>query len=217
MARIVRPLSDTEVKNARPKAKEYNLADGRGLYLRVKPNGTKSWLFNYSRPYTRQRSNLSFGIYPALSLAKARAMRQEALELLAQHIDPQRHRLEQHSLRAEAARNTLEVVAMKWLDIKRSKVTETHANDTLRSLQLHIFPKLGALPISELRPREVIDVIKPVASKGSLETVKRLCQRLNEIMIYAANSGVIDINPLSGIGSAFQAPARPSGVGAGPQ
>ena len=83
MGRTTKPLSDTEIKQAKPKAKEYNLADGNGLYLRVKPNGTKLWLFNYSRPYTRKRANLSFGQYPALTLANARQKRQGTLELLA--------------------------------------------------------------------------------------------------------------------------------------
>jgi hypothetical protein len=99
MARTTKPLTDTEVKQAKPLAKEYNLADGNGLYLRVKPNGTKFWLFNYSRPYTRKRANLSFGEYPALSLVKARQKRQESLELLAQDIDPLSHRKDQQRLK----------------------------------------------------------------------------------------------------------------------
>jgi integrase len=208
MPRIPKPLSDTEVKKTKPRAKEFNLADGSGLYLRVRPNGTKVWLFNYSRPFTRQRANLSFGQYPDLSLAQAREKRKEALGLLAQDIDPQTHQAEQLRLRAEAEANTLEVVAGQWLETKRGRITQAHADDTLRSLQLHVFPKLGALPLDRLKARDVIAVLKPVAAKGSLETVKRLCQRLNEIMVHAVNAGLLDSNPLSGIGKAFQSPAK---------
>jgi Integrase len=208
MARTTKPLTDTEVKKAKRSDKEFNLADGQGLYLRVKPSGTKLWIFQYSRPFTKKRSNLSFGQYPSLSLSEARQMRQEALNLLARDIDPQTHRHEQRSRRAEAENNTLKLVAGRWLEVKRSKVTPAHAADTLRSLELHIFPKLGALPLEQLKARDVIAVLKPVAAKGALETVKRLCQRLNEIMTYAVNSGLLDSNPLSGIGKAFQSPLK---------
>ena len=208
MGRTTKPLTDTEIKQAKPKAKEYNLADGKGLYLRVKPNGTKLWLFNYSRPYTRKRANLSFGQYPALSLAIARQKRQENLELLAQDIDPLAHRKDERRLNAEAMTNTLEVVARRWHQVKSSKITEQHAEDTLRSLVLHLFPKLGALPIHAIKAREVIDVLEPIAAKGSLETVKRLCQRLNEIMVHGVNAGLIDANPLAGISKAFEAPDK---------
>lgn len=208
MARTTKPLTDTEVKAAKLKAKEYNLADGRGLYLRVKPNGTKLWLFQFSRPFTRKRSNLSFGQYPALSLAQARQKRQESLELLAQDIDPQTYRGDQARLQNEAAANTLQVIAGKWLQVKRSKITTQHAEDTQRSLQLHIFPKLGPVPIHALRAREVIEVMEPIAARGALETVKRLCQRLNEIMTYSVNTGLLEVNPLAGIGKAFEAPNK---------
>ena len=88
MARTTRPLSDTEIKKARPKDKEYNLADGGGLQLRVRPNGAKLWLFNYSRPHTKKRANLSLGSYPDVTLADARKEAAQARELLAQNTDP---------------------------------------------------------------------------------------------------------------------------------
>ncbi|MGZ8163061.1 MAG: integrase arm-type DNA-binding domain-containing protein, partial [Methylobacter sp.] len=92
MARVTKPLTNTEVKQAKPKQKEFNLVDGDGLALRVKPNGSKLWVFNYFRPYTKIRTSLSFGSYPALSLAEARSKRNAARELLAKDIDPKEHR-----------------------------------------------------------------------------------------------------------------------------
>jgi hypothetical protein len=91
MARTTRPLTDTEVKKTKPKEREYNLADGNGLYLRVKPNGSKLWLFNYTRPHTKNRANMSLGQYPSLSLAKAREASRKNLELLSEKIDPGIH------------------------------------------------------------------------------------------------------------------------------
>ncbi len=81
MARVSKPLTNTEVKQAKPKDKEFNLVDGNGLALKVKPNGSKLWVFNYVRPYTGKITFLSFGSYPTISLAEARSKRNEAREL----------------------------------------------------------------------------------------------------------------------------------------
>jgi integrase len=208
MARVTKPLTNTEVKQAKSKDKEFNLVDGDGLALRVKPNGSKLWVFNYFRPYTKIRTSLSFGSYPTLSLAEARSKRNAARELLAKDIDPKEHRDETSRLNDIAHNNTLEHIAEKWLDVKKSTVSENHAIDTWRSLQLHVFPDLGKVPIHKITAIRTIEIIAPIAAKGSLETVKRLCPRLNEIMIYAVNTGIISSNPLTGISKAFQLPVK---------
>ena len=208
MARITKPLTNTEVQHAKPKDSVYTLSDGRGLQLRIKPNGSKLWLFDYYRPYTKKRTSLSFGAYPVLSLAEARKKRDAAKELLAKDVDPQEYRDETEQHHATAHKNTLQHIATQWLEIKKTKVTRSHAEDSWRSLELHIFPTLGKLPIHKITAVKAIETIKPTAAKGSLETVKRLCQRLNEIMIYAANSGMITANPLAGISHAFQSPQK---------
>ena len=208
MARTTKPLTNTEVKQAKPKEKVYTLSDGGGLQLRVKPNGSKLWLFDYFKPYTKKRTSLSFGSYPALSIADARNKREDARALLAKDIDPKDHRDETNRLIEEAHNNTLEHIAAQWLEVKKSKVSANHALDTWRSLEGHIFPNLGKVPIHKITAVKAIDTIKPIAAKGHLETVKRLCQRLNEIMVYAANTGLITANPLSGIGKAFQTPVK---------
>jgi integrase len=130
------------------------------------------------------------------------------LALLAQDIDPKEHRDENERLQQIAHSNTLEHIAAKWLEVKKTKVSDDHADDTWRSLDLHIFPFLGKVPIHKITAVNTIDVIEPIAAKGSLETVKRLCQRLNEIMTYAVNTGLVNANPLAGIAQAFQTPIK---------
>jgi integrase len=208
MARTTKPLTNTEVKQAKSKEKIYTLSDGGGLQLRIKPNGSKLWLFDYHRPYTKKRTSLSFGAYPALSLANARSKRDAAKELLAKDIDPKEYRDEESRLNETAHSNTLQHVAVQWLEIKKSKVSANHAEDSWRSLELHILPTLGKVPIHKITAVKAIETIKPIAAKGSLETVKRLCQRFNEVMIYATNTGLINANPLAGIGKAFQSPIK---------
>lgn len=208
MARITKPLTNTEVKQAKPKEKVYSLSNGEGLQLRVKPNGSKLWLFDYYRPFTKVRTCLSFGSYPEVSIAEARNKRKFARELLAKEIDPKEHRQENDLKKEREHANTLKHIAAQWLEVKKSSVSTDHADDTWRSLELHIFPSLGKLPIHIVSAVKTIDIIKPIAAKGSLETVKRLCQRLNEIMIFAVNSGILAANPLAGISKAFQAPNK---------
>ena len=208
MPKLVTPLTDTQIRNAKPKDKEYTLFDGSGLTLRITTSGTKLWLFNYYRPHTKKRANLSLGAYPNLTLIPARAKRTEFRELLIQDIDPKEYLEEQEIRSTEAHNNTLESIAANWLEVKKTQVSTSHANDTWRSLELHIFPSLGEMPIHKIKAKNTIAVIQPIAKKGSLETVKRVCQRLNEIMTYSVNTGIIDANPLAGIYKAFGSPEK---------
>ena len=143
MPRITKPLNHTEVKQAKPKDKDYTLSDGRGLQLRVKPNGSKLWLLDYRRPYTKKRTCLSFGSFKDVSLAEARRLRDEARELLAKEIDPKEHREKNERLNQEAHGNTLKNIATNWLEVKKTKISAAHAHDTWRSLEMYIFPDLG--------------------------------------------------------------------------
>lgn len=208
MPKLTKPLTNTEVKQARPRDKVYTLSDGEGLQLRVKPNGSKLWLLDYRRPYTKKRTSLSFGSYPDLTIAEARKKRTEAKALLAKNIDPKEYREEQSRISENAFNNTLEYIARQWLEVKKATISADHATDTQRSLELHIFPDMGNVPIHKITAMKAIDTLKPIAAKGNLETIKRLCQRLNEIMVYAVNTGLIDSNPLTGISKAFQRPAK---------
>ena len=208
MARIVTPLTNTQIKQAKPKDKIYKLSDGEGLQLRIKPNGSKSWLLDYFKPYTKKRTSISLGKYPDVSLSEARDKKRLARELLAKDIDPKAHKDEQQLVKKREKCNTLRLVAQEWFEVKKTKVTPQYAVNVWSSLELHIFPDLGNCPISEISAPITINTLKPVASKGSLETIKRVCQRLNEIMTFAVNTGLIHANPLSGISAAFEKPKK---------
>ena len=208
MAKIAKPLTNTEVKQAKAKEKPYKLFDGAGLVLKVRVNGSKSWLFMYKKPFVTKRAELVFGMYPSISLAEARELRTTANELLAKDIDPKEHKDELNRQQKETLSNTFEQVAANWFQVKKTEISADYAKDLWRSLELHIFPALGKHPISKITAPLTIDVIKPIAAKGSLETVKRLAQRLNEIMNYAVNTGLIHASPLTGIKAAFKKPEK---------
>lgn len=201
-------LSDRQLKAVKAKDKDYVLSDGDGLQLRVRSNGSMLWNFNYRDPITKNRINMGLGTYPELSLANARKKVVEARELLAQGIDPKVQRNIQNEAKRAETEHTFENVATAWFELKKDSVTPAYAEDIWRSLTLHVFPDLKTTPLSKITAPMIIELLRPIEAKGSLETVKRLSQRLNEIMTYGVNSGLIFANPLSGIRAVFKKPKK---------
>ena len=208
MARITRPLTNNEILKAKPQEKDFTLHDGDGLFLLVKTSGKKLWRFRYQRPASSSRTNLSLGSYPALTLAAARKMRDQYLSLLAQGIDPQKQQEEVSEQRQIELDSIFSVVAGKWFLLKSKSVTKDYAKDIWRSLEKDIFPTIGEIPVQALKARTIVEALEPIKARGALETVRRLVQRINEIMIYAVNTGLIDANPASGVGMAFEKPKK---------
>ncbi|KAA5968079.1 integrase domain-containing protein [Pantoea sp. M_9] len=208
MARMTRPLTNNEILKAKPQEKDFTLHDGDGLFLLVKTSGKKLWRFRYQRPNSSSRTNLSLGSYPALTLAVARQMRDQYLSLLAQGIDPQKQQEEVSEQRQIELDSIFSVVAGRWFQLKSKSVTEDYAKDIWRSLEKDIFPMIGEIPVQALKARTIVEALEPIKARGALETVRRLVQRINEIMIFAVNTGLIDANPASGVGMAFERPKK---------
>jgi integrase len=208
MPKIAKPLTDSQISRAKPKDKNYTLTDGKGLSLRVRFGGTKDWVFRYKLPYSDKRVDMSFGIYPTVTLAQARGRRSKAHELLANEIDPRAFKEKTKRVATAANANTFTKIMNDWIEVKATKVSKDHASKIKRSINMHIIPAVGKRPISELTASEVIEVLKPVQAKGHSEQVKRLCQRINEVMDFAVNTGVISLNPLSKMHAAFLTPTK---------
>lgn len=121
---------------------------------------------------------MGLGAYPEISLSQARRMTVEARELIAIGVDPKEHRDQVRQEQRAATEHTLEKVAEAWFDLKKENVTAAYAEDIWRSLTLHVFPDIGQTPISKITDPKVIDLLRPLETKGSLETVKRVSQRL---------------------------------------
>ncbi|UXH27258.1 MULTISPECIES: integrase domain-containing protein [Vibrio] len=201
-------LTSKAITNAKPKEKDYVLSDGDGLQLRVRTNGSRLWNFNYRHPITKKRINMGLGAFPELSLANARKKTIEARELVADGIDPKEARDSKLSEMQKELEDTLLNLAKEWFERKKESVTPNYADDIWRSLELHVFPQIANTPVKDIDAPLVIDLLRPIEAKGSLETVKRLSQRLNEIMNYAANCGLVKANPLTGIRAAFKKPKK---------
>ncbi|EGB7050137.1 tyrosine-type recombinase/integrase [Salmonella enterica] len=208
MARTTRPLTNTEVIRTKALEKDLTLHDGDGLFLIVKTSGKKLWRFRYQRPATKQRTMIGLGAFPALSLADARGLRADYLALLANGIDPQVQAEVVEEQQQIALDSIFSTVATNWFQLKSKSVTSDYANDIWRSLEKDVFPAIGETPVQQIKARTLVEALEPIKARGALETVRRLVQRINEIMIYAVNTGLIDTNPASGIGMAFEKPKK---------
>ncbi|WP_370619831.1 integrase arm-type DNA-binding domain-containing protein [Citrobacter meridianamericanus] len=213
MAKLAKKLTDTEIKSTKPSDKETNLFDGDGLMLRIAPlssGGKKNWYFRYAVPVTKKRTKVCLGTYPHLTLARARALRDEYLSLLANGIDPQVHINDKANALKSATEHTLQAVARKWLDekVKTSGISKDHAEDIWRSLERNIFPGLGNVPINEIRPKLLKQHLDPIEQHGILETLRRVISRLNEIFRWAATEELIEFNPADNLGQRFSKPKK---------
>lgn len=151
---------------------------------------------------------IGLGAFPALSLADARGLRADYLALLANGIDPQVQAEVVEEQQQIALDSIFSTVATNWFQLKSKSVTSDYANDIWRSLEKDVFRAIGETPVQQIKARTLVEALEPIKARGALETVRRLVQRINEIMIYAVNTGLIDTNPASGIGMAFEKPKK---------
>ena len=212
MARTVTPLSDAKCEAAKPREKDYTLFDGQGLFLLVKANGSKVWRFKFTRP-SGKGGLATFGSYPALSLKAARVRRAEALELLANGIDPIENARQVRAAAVAATTNTCKAVGLEWHAAGARKWSKDHAAKVLTRLEQHLFPVLGDRSVADLKVRDLIQPLKSAEKNDHLELAGRLRQYIDGIMRYAVQHGHIDSNPardLQGVTATRKAAHRPA-------
>ncbi|AWN17747.1 integrase arm-type DNA-binding domain-containing protein [Salinisphaera sp. LB1] len=187
------PLTAIEAKQAKPKAKQYKLADGGGLYLLVLPSGGKYWRMKY-RIHGKEKT-LAFGTLADVPLADARSQREQARKQLADGRDPMEvKRLQDEAAKANAA-NSFKAVALEWHDHKRPRWSEKHAAKVLRSLEADVFPQIGKRPIAEITAPELLRVIRHIEKRDALDYSHRVLQRIGMVFRYAIVTSKATYNP----------------------
>ena len=183
-------LTDIKVRTAKPADKQYKLTDGNGMHLLIHPNGSKYWRLQYR--FGGKQKMLALGVYPDVSLADARARRDDARKLLANGSDPGDKKKSDKIEQSEAL--TFREVAIEW-HATNKKWSEEHSRRVLKNLEDNLFSAIGKRNIAELKTRDLLAPIKAVEQSGRLEVASRLQQRTTAIMRYAVQSGLIDYNP----------------------
>lgn len=195
------PLTDVSVRQAKPGDKPRKLADERGLYLLITLGGSKLWRLDYR--FDGKRKTLALGAYPDVSLKDARERRDEARRLIAAGSDPALKRKLEKLNRMTIAANAFELVAREWFERASASWTHSHGDRIIRRLERDVFPWLGARPISEITPPELLTVIRRIEKRGALETAHRAMQNAGQVFRYAVATGRAERDPTADLRGAL--------------
>ena len=177
------PLTNTAIKNAKPSEKTRKLFDGGGLYLEVTPKGRKWWRLKYR--FGGKEKRLSLGVYPDVSLKLARKRREDARTLLADDVDPSEHRKAVKTAKDSKSKNSFEVIAREWFEKQSTVWSESHAVRIIRRQERDIFPWIGTKPIADITVPQLLEVIRRIENRGTLETAHRALSDCGQIFRYA--------------------------------
>lgn len=195
------PLNDMQIRRAKPEAKAYTLGDGQGLSLLIEPNGSKSWRFRYR--FAGKPKMISLGVYPTITLADARSRRDDARKLVAEGKNPSEVRKEQKIALQTESESAFEKIATEWHQMKSAKWSEGYASDIMEAFQNDIFPYVGTRPIGEIKPLELLNVLRKIEKRGALEKMRKVRQRCSEVFRYAIATGRAEFNPAADLSSAL--------------
>jgi integrase len=194
-------LDNLTIKNATPTDKPQKLADGKGLFLLVNPNGSKYWRMAYR--FNDKHKTLALGVYPAVSLAEARNRRDAARQLLEAGTDPSEivtkkakkaATVAAHAIEETKAELMFEFVATEWFTRHAVNWQKNHADKIINRLKADVFPWIGNRPINEVTPPELLTVLRRIESRGALETAHRVLANCGQIFRYAVATGRAERN-----------------------
>jgi integrase len=198
------PLSDLQVRNAKPGSRIVKLSDGGGLQLWVTPDGAKRWRLAYR--FGGKQKALAIGVYPVVGLREARAAREAAKRLLAEGRDPSEARRAERAARAAAQTDTFDAIAAELLAKKRR---EGRAPATLEKFDWLVSlarPTIGSRPVAELTPPEVLEALRAVESRGKHETAKKMRAAIGAVFRYAIATGRAENDPTGALKGALTSP-----------
>lgn len=191
MPKLAKPLTDTQVKTAKPRAKTYTLADGGGMYLDISPIGSKIWRLAY-RQQSEKSNRLTFGAYPEVSLLEARSKRAAARKIIADDGDPAQVKRDAKFAKAAAAVHTFEDQAREWLAKTAVDRAESTQKKNTSWLEKNIFPSIGAMPISHIKPRDVLVALHKIEKRGAIESAHKIKQLCGQVFRFAVAAGLTE-------------------------
>jgi integrase len=213
-------LTYIQINAAKPKAKAWNLSDSQNLYLVIQPNGSKLWRFNYR--FLDKQKKLHLGGWPTISLAEARARRDEAKKKIAEGIDPALEKKRARIAAKYAAANTFQAVAEEWLVKCERDGLAPVTVDKIRWLLAKAYPLIGTIPIAQITPHEALAVLRKVEATGAYESARRMRSVLSRVFRYGVATVRCDKDVAADLRGAIAVPkvkhfaaiTRPSEVGA---
>ncbi len=199
------PLSDAKARNAKPRLKPYKIADGDGLFLVITQSGSKYWRLRYF--FGGKEKLLALGVYPDVSLADAREKRAQARKVLAAGNDPGEVKKETKRQDVIKRTNEFETIAQEWFQKREDEWATSYSVRLRKQIERHILPKLGNRPVAEITAPEVLEMLRVIEGRGTLETAHRMMQVTGQIFMYAIATGRAERNPVPDLRGALKTPA----------
>lgn len=193
--KVIKPLTVKQIDNAKPIAKPYRLYDGRGLSLLVKSTA-KIWHFNYQKPISKKRTIVSFGAYPIVSLADARAKRDEYLALLAQDIDPQAQVKQQLTERKAELDNTFYKVSQDWLSEQSYK---SNTLDGVNRYLRYAYEFIKDKPVSDLTAFDILDICQAIHDTHGSLMASGVKTKIAQVLDFALSRRMVTSNVARGL------------------
>lgn len=194
-------LTDTAIKNAKPKDKGWKLNDGNGLYLWITPDGSKLWRMDYA--INHKRNTLSFGRYPEVSLREARSKQDEAKTQIKAGIDPAIYR--KHKATRSEAGGTFEELALEWHKNQSESWSAGYAERILNLIRHDLFPHIGTTPPSSIDAPTLLAVLRKMEARGVRDTTHRCREVAGSIFRYGIATGQCIANPADALKGALTA------------
>ncbi|WP_372998376.1 tyrosine-type recombinase/integrase [Sulfurimonas sp.] len=198
MARTVKPLTETQIKNAKAKDKTYTLSDGGGMYLEINKNGGKWWRFRYN--YNDKIKKVSLGIYPDTTLANARAKRNEARNVLAtESRDPFIKIVVQH--KEEVVQKTFKEWSEWYIIEISSELSDTHITRTIKGFKKDVYPIIGKMYMNDIKAKHIIKIMHVIKNRGAVESARKVFSSIKRVFEKAISNypDEIERNPASDI------------------
>lgn len=196
------PLTNVEIKNAKPRAKPYKLSDGGSLYIEVTKTGSKLWRWKYR--FNKSENRFSIGPYPEVGIKQAREARDNARALLRRGIDPNAYKKAEKISHLKDSEETFEALASEWHS-KRSQVwSPIHSKNVMDRLTRNVLPFIGKAPIAEIKVPELLRLLRRIEERGAIETAHRVLGNIGEVYRFAISSGKAERNIAVDIKGALQ-------------
>lgn len=197
-------LSDVAVRRAKPRERDYKLADSGGLYLLVTPSGGRLWRLKYRVLGVEKK--LSLGRYPDVSLADARKARDAAREAMGAGHDPGVAKRRQRVAAKLAVGTTFGDVAHEYIAKAEREGRATATVIKLRWARQGLVSAIGNRPVDQIEPHELLAVLKKREASGNLETAKRLRAFASRVFRYAVATARAKTDPAALLLGAVAAP-----------
>jgi len=180
--------------------------DGQGLSLLINPDGSKGWRFRFR--FAGKARLMSFGSYDLVSLAEAREKRDTARKQVANGIDPVEERKSQKLAQQLSTENSFEAICREWHSNKADRWTLAYREEIIKIFEQDVFPFIGKRPISEIKPLELLEVLRRIEKRGALEKTRKVRQRCGEVYRYAIITGRAEYNPAPDLAIALAVPKQ---------